>query len=439
MPRQNGMSWQTLPDRAPSPKRPSSRLLRLLDAPPLSPRQWRVLLALGVANLIDNYDGALLGMALPQIQAGLGVPEDAVGQMLASVRLGVLPAVLLTMLADHIGRRRLLLVTIIGFTLATFATALAPNVEAFVAAQFIARTCIAAETMLAIVVIIEEFDARNRGWGIGMLGALGAFGYGVASLMFSLVDALPYGWRALYVLGVVPLLLIAWFRRALEETHRFTALRTAQGGTRASLLQPLRNLVRMYPGRMLALGAALLPFAFVTETAMFFPSKFLQAVHGYAPRDIAVMYLTVGILGLLGNVIAGALGDRYGRKLVLIVGLLANGGAAALFYNASGWVVPLLWGVMVMTVTMISVLFGALGSELFPTSYRSTASGVRAVIATIGAAGGLWLEGVLFADLGSHAAAITAMLIVVPIAPLVIALCLPETANRELEEVSPER
>jgi putative MFS transporter len=396
-----------------------------------------MLLVLGVANLIDNYDGALLGLALPQIQEGLHVSDAEVGSMLATVRLGVIPAVALAILADQIGRRRLLLATIIGFTLATFATALAPTAQIFVLVQFIARACIAAETMLAIVVIAEEFDARNRGWGIGMLGALGAFGYGVASLIFSVVELLPFGWRALYGLGAVPLLLVAWLRRTLDETQRFTAHRAAHGS--AHPLQPLRNLIRMYPGRMLALCAALLPFAFVTETAMFFPSKFLQSVHGYAPRDIATMYLTIGVLGLLGNIFAGALGDRLGRKRVLIAGLLANASAAAAFYNASGWVVPLLWGLMVMTVTMITVLFAALGSELFPTSYRSTASGVRAIVGTIGAATGLWLEGVLFGHYGSHAAAITAMLMVAPLAPLIIGFAVPETANRELEEISPER
>jgi MFS family permease len=396
-----------------------------------------MLLVLGVANLIDNYDGALLGLALPQIQAGLHVSEAEVGGMLATVRLGVIPAVALAILADQIGRRRLLLATIIGFTLATFATALAPNAQTFVLVQFIARACIAAETMLAIVVIAEEFDARNRGWGIGMLGALGAFGYGLASLIFSVVELLPFGWRALYGLGALPLLLVAWLRRSLDETQRFTAHRAARRADHP--LQPLRNLIRMYPGRMLALCAALLPFAFVTETAMFFPSKFLQSVHGYAPRDIATMYLTIGVLGLLGNIFAGALGDRLGRKRVLIAGLLLNASAAAAFYNASGWVVPLLWGLMVMTVTMITVLFAALGSELFPTSYRSTASGVRAIVGTIGAATGLWLEGVLFGEYGSHAAAITTMLIVAPIAPLVIGFAVPETANRELEEISPER
>jgi len=420
---------------------PRSRLLRLLGAPPLTDRQWRVLLALGVANLVDNYDGALLGMALPQIQAGLGVPEDAVGGLLAVVRLGVIPAVILTVLADRIGRRSLLLATIVGFTLFTFLTALATDATTFMAVQFVARSFIAAENILAIVVIAEEFDARSRGWGIGMLGALGAFGYGIASLMFSFVDLLPYGWRALYVVGVAPLLLLAWFRRSLDETARFTAHRAARrdGGGMAAVLQPLRNLIRMYPGRMLALGAAIVPFAFVTETAMFFASKFLQEVHGYAPRDVAVMYLTVGIFGLLGNIIAGRLGDRFGRKAVLVVGLLVLGAAAAGFYNLHGLLVPVCWGLMAMSVTMVVVLFAALGSELFPTSYRSTASGARAIIATLGAATGLWLEGILYSATGSHAAAITSMLVLVPVAPLVIALFLPETANRELEEIAPER
>jgi MFS family permease len=151
------------------------------------------------------------------------------------------------------------------------------------------------------------------------------------------------------------------------------------------------------------------------------------------------MYLTVGILGLLGNVLAGALGDRFGRKRVLVVGLLAIGAAAGGFYNLDGLLVPLCWGLMAMSVTMVVVLFAALGSELFPTSYRSTASGTRAIIATVGAATGLALQGFLYGLTGSHAAAITSMLVLVPVAPLVIALFLPETANRELEEIAPER
>jgi predicted MFS family arabinose efflux permease len=204
------------------------------------------------------------------------------------------------------------------------------------------------------------------------------------------------------------------------------------------ILQPLRNLIRMYPGRLLALCAALFPITFVLETSMLFVSKFLQEVHGYSPATIAVLFLTVGVLAPIGNVVAGALGDRFGRKLVMVVGILLNAAAAALFYNAAGAWVPAAWGLMVLTVTMVLVLFAALGAELFPTSYRSTASGVRAVVATIGAALGLWLEGRLYAKVGSHAAAITAMLAVTPVAPLIIGFFVPETANRELEAIVPE-
>jgi putative MFS transporter len=410
-------------------------------APALTRRQWSLLGVLGAANLIDSYDLALLGLALPQIQTGLGIAEADVGTLTAIVRLGVMPAFVLTVLADQVGRRGLLLATIVGFTICTFLTAFVRSATEFAVLQLLARVFIAAQGMLAVVVIIEEFDAKVRGWGIGMMGALGTLGHGLASIIFSAVNVLPFGWRALYVVGVVPLLLIAWFRRSLTETRRFThhqQTQAAAGGLRAAL-QPVRNLVRMYPGRIVALCAALFPAAFVFETSTLFASKFLQDVHRYSPGNVAVMYLTIGLLAPIGNVLAGRLGDRFGRKAVMIVALLANATAIAGFYNASGVVVPVAWGFMVMTLTMVLVLFAALGGELFPTSYRSTASGVRAVVATLGAALGLWAEGQLYPLAGSHAAAITWMLAITPVAPLIVALFLPETAARELEEIAPER
>ena len=403
--------------------------------------QWRLLGVLGAANLIDGYDLGIMGLALPQIQQGLGIGEGDVGGVTAFVRLGVVPALFMTLLADHIGRRRLVLVTILGFTFCTFLTAFARNAHDFMALQFLARMFVAGETMLTIVVIAEEFSATTRGWGIGMLAALGSMGHGVASMIFSLVNLLPFGWRALYIVGVVPLILLAWFRRSIRETRRFELHRQSRnersqglGGT----LQPLFNLARMYPGRLLALCAALFPVAFVLETSLLFVSKTLQEVHGYKPGTVALLYLTVGAMAPIGNVIAGALGDRIGRKKVLIAGMLFNAAAIALFYNTRGAWIPPMFGLMLLTLTMVTTLFAALGSELFPTSYRSTASGARQVVATAGAALGLWMEGVLYGSTGTHAAAITTMLLLTPIAPLMVALFLPETANQELEDIAPE-
>jgi MFS family permease len=413
----------------------------LSRGPQIAPRQSHLLSVLGAANLVDNYDIAVLGLALPQIQLGLGLADDQLGALSAVIRLGVIPAVILSALADGVGRRILLLLTILGFTGFTALTSVAQTPAQFMLLQFLARVFIATEAILAIVVIAEEFDPRARGWGIGVIGAMGALGHAVASLVFAVVNILPLGWRAMYLLGVAPLLLLAWFRRSLAETQRFEVHRRRRGHAydwRAAL-GPFRNLIHMYPGRMLALGGALFPVAFLFETSGFFASKTLQQVHHYAPAQVTLLYLTAGVAAPIGNLVAGVLGDRYGRKWIMVGGLILHAGAVAIFYNAGGVWVPLAWSTMVFSMMLVNVLFAALGAELFPTSYRSTASGVRAVVATVGAALGLFVEGMLFTRFGSHAAAITAMLLVTPLAPGIVARFLPETASRELEEIAPER
>jgi hypothetical protein len=79
------------------------------------------------------------------------------------------------------------------------------------------------------------------------------------------------------------------------------------------------------------------------------------------------------------------------------------------------------------------------GRGVIPASYRSTPCGVRAVVGALGAALGLFIEGLLFNHFGSRGAAITAMLLITPIAPVRVAIFLPETASREVEEIAPER
>ena len=69
-----------------------------------------------------------------------------------------------------------------------------------------------AEEMLCFVVIAEEAAAAARGWSNGTLSALYYLGTGVASLVFALVTFLPYGWRAIYVIGALPLFFVAYLR-----------------------------------------------------------------------------------------------------------------------------------------------------------------------------------------------------------------------------------
>jgi len=409
------------------------------SAPPLTRGQWSLLGLLGLTLLINHYDFAILSLALPQIQAGLAIPEDRIGSVMAAIRLGVLPAFLLAFLADRAGRRRLLVVTILGFTICTAATAFVRDATQFQALQFLARMFIAAEEMLAIVVLTEELDARARGFGLGVLAAFGALGFGVAALALSLVNVLPFGWRALYLVGAVPLLWIAWLRRRVPETRRFTAHRETQRGESgiAAALRPLRELVSRYPRRMLALCAAIAPAALIAITGTGFVSKYLQDVQGWRPGQVTLLYGVAGFLVFVSTLAAGSLADRFGRRSVITTALLMNAIGIACFYNTSGAWIILAWVVMTSGGVALDTLFGALGSELFPTSYRSTASGVRAAAGTSGGSAGLWLESQLFPLAGSHALAITWLLGLAWIAPLVVLCFLPETARRELEEIAP--
>ena len=431
------------PDEEPAAPRPRwSYLIPWAGAvPALSRRQWSVLGLLSAAEFFEHYDVGLMSLALAQLQADLQIPESQIGQVSAIARLGVLPALALTVMADRIGRRRLLLGTIVGFTVTTFLTAFSRTAEEYIALQFLSRFFIAGEAMLAVVVLAEELRARDRGWGIGMLGALGALGHGAAALVFGFVDVLPFGWRALYGLGVVPLLFLAWFRRNLRETQRFEEHRAgrADGAHWTDALRPLGSLFRMYPGRLAALSVAVLAFDFVIASAYTFVPKTLQEQHGYTPGGVSTLMILGGALGILGNVAAGTFADRFGRRAVLVVAIGANAVALLGFYHGTGAWIPPAWIFAIFTITGISVLFKALGSELFPTSYRSTASGVRAVASTLGASAGLALEGVLYTYAGSHALAITWMMPVLVVPPLVILLFVPETATRELEEIAPER
>jgi len=403
----------------------------------VDPREWRLVVLLGAANAANGYDLGIVTLALPAIQAALAIPEAQVGTVLALIRLGVLAALGIGVLADRWGRRALLLATIVGFTACTVVTAGVPNAAAFVAAQLFARVFIAAEDMLGIVVVAEEIVAARRGLALGVLAALGGVGHGAAAVSYAVVGRGPYGWRLLYLAGAVPLVVVAWLRRSLVETRRFVAHRTRHAGRVVPPWAPLATLVREHPARVVALVAMILPIYFVTAPALAFQSKFLQETHGYSPATVAFLYFVGGIVSVTTQLAVGRASDAVGRKPAALVMLALNATGTFLLYRGGGPAVIAGWLLMVAAYLGLDVMLGALGSELFPTAYRSTASAVRAVTATLGAASGLALEGTLFTATGNHGAAISWMLVPLVFVPFALA-ALPETARRELEDITPE-
>lgn len=406
--------------------------------PPLTRREWNIIGLIAFVTMFDQYDLALFSLALKQIQAGLSIPEDQLGQLGALVRLGALPSFLLALAADRLGRRRVLMFTIVAYTLLTGATAFSPNAETFVVLQFFARTFAVGEVLLAYVVIAEEIDPEHRGWAIGALAALSAVGHGLAFVAFSLIDVLT--WQGLYLLGLGPLVFLAWMRRQMPETVRFEAQQKhrIEESTLRSAIRPVVDLLRVYPGRFVAVGSVVLLLNFSENAAGFFAPKYFQEVHHWSPGQYAALGFFGGFLGIFGSTFAGRMSDRHGRRPVAIVLLVAHPIFAIAYYQTSGWLPAPFWIFSVYAGIGSGVVLSAFGNEMFPTSYRSTASGARMVLGTVGGALGLAAESVLYAAFGSHWTAICILASLALIAPLIVAAFYPETRGRTLEEISPE-
>lgn len=405
--------------------------------PPFTPRQWRVFGISTTAGFFDNYDSALLSLALKQIQRGLGVAEASLGDMLSLIRLGYLASLLISPLADVFGRRLLLLYTIVGYTLFTAASALARDERSFVAAQFMARAFSGAEATVSLVILAEEVDAAVRGWAVGMQGALSISGYGLAAIVFSLITVIPYGWRGLYALAVVPLVLIMPLRRILPESKRFER-EEASGLRPASMFEPIAALFKVYPGRLATVLSVCFLNAAGANPGGFLVPKYLQEAHHWSPGQVSSLYVFGGALGILGNIVAGRTSDRFGRR---VMGSLFMAGAAAIIlciYTTRSNSVIGFWVGWLFCDQAATTMLSAYSAELFPTSYRSSAASALMVARLSGGALGLFLEGLLYGVAGSHWGAIRYLVAFSFAASVGMYLLFPETAGRELEEIAPE-
>lgn len=385
-------------------------------------------------SFFEQYDMYLFSLNLKQIQAELAIAESDLGLLGALVRAGSFLAVFLAIAADRFGRRRLLLITVLGYTLFTGATAVSPNAESFVLFQMLARCFGTAEVLIAAVVIAEEFAPEHRGWGIGALGALQACGAGFAALMFGFVEYLPYGWRSLYAVGLIPLLAIAYWRQALPETQQYEKIEQVS----EPLLKPIGDLFTRQPRRTIGLFGAVFGLALAGGTAGFFAPKYLQDVHAWTPSGVAMLNIAGGALAIIGNPLAGWLSDRFGRRPVTTIFIAMFSLTALLFYSVSGVFVPMLWVGLIFFVMGSDVTTTSYGTELFPTRYRSTATGFRAVVSTLAGILGLLLVSALYPVFGSNWVSISLLCGISLLAPLLVWFMLPETAGRRLEEISPD-
>lgn len=404
-------------------------------------RQAVVFWLVGAAMLLGGYDANLFFFAVTHVQASLHIPEDKIGLTVSIIRLGSFAALLLAWSADLFGRRRLLLFTIFGQALATLATAFVQNYEQFVICQLIVRIFGYAEEMLCFVVIAEELNAKARGWASGSLATMYYVGGGVTAAIFAAVNILPYGWRAMYVIGAVPLFVVAYFRRYLPETHRFEKrehevekLSSRVGGA----LDMLRRLFQEHPRRITILLIAVAAYGFAIWPTSNLAVKYLVSERHMSPPQISIIMLSGGLVAASLNILAGRLSDWIGRRRVIFLALVvASAGYGTLYSNLQWTYLPWMWAVGFFGFVCADSLFAGISAELFPTAYRATVAGLRYTMSIMSGALGLALEGPLYNIFHAHGPAVMTFLLSMPVAMFAL-MKLPEPAGRELEDIAKE-
>jgi putative MFS transporter len=391
----------------------------------------RLLVLLGAATLFDGYDRSIVTLALPYIKDDLGASESTLGYALSIVRVGALGAGLCGMLADRFGRRSTLLLTVLGYTLATVATGLSRDIPSFVACQLVATMFLTAEVVLANVVIAEEFPAHLRATGIGVVGALGAVGSSLGAVLFPWLQATSYGWRGMYLLGAVPLVLIAVGRRQLTETARWQSIDPSRAGR-------LRDLLSREHRGLFFLVAALLFLALATEAPGYnFASYRATKAFGWTPGQVSVLLLSASAAGFVGWILGGRLSDVVGRHRISAVGLLIGAAGQLIFYTTP-WLQLAMPIMIIGNATAMTVIF-TYATELFPTHLRATARAWTGYSGVLGTTVGLFLIGAAANQLGGASTILAALAIGNVLAALLIVTLLPETRARELEAIAAGR
>jgi MFS family permease len=362
-------------------------------------------------------------------QVGLSGTELGVG--LAIIRLASLGSLPLIGAADRVGRRTMLLGTLTLGLAMTVVSALSPGYWWFVVIFACGRPLLSATNALAQVAAAEQTGTRGRASAV----ALTAAGYGVGAGLIAIIDSLAsgfLGFRGMFALAVVPLVLVPLLTRWIEEPDRFT-VESERLDHPLPVLGPVGPSFRRRLAVVALLGAAI---SVITGPANSFVFLYAENVLHQPGYVTAAMVVGAGVAGLGGLLVGRWLADHLGRRPTGAMAMVGLAGFGTLAYAGSrpALVVGYIMGVLAGSI--IAPPLGSLLAELFPTSVRASVAGWWVAAGVIGAGVGLVAFGAV-ADAGDRfgrAAVLTFL-------PTALAAGLfwlvPETRGKEPEDLWP--
>ena len=285
----------------------------------LSNQQRHTVLASFLGWTLDAFDFFLLTFAISAIAADFKVGRAevflAVTFTLAARPLG---AFVFGRLAEHFGRRPILMLDVALFSAFEFVTAFSPNLNVLILLRFLFGFAMGGEWGVGASLVLESIPARARGAVSGLLQEGYAVGALLAGLMFGLFfDRI--GWRGLFMIGALPALLVIYIRSSVPES-RVWETRSRVSPHQRSLLKAMRG----YWWRALYLVLLMTLFnCFSHGSQDVFPT-FLKVQRGLDAQQTSVVTTIMGLGAVAGGLFFGALSSRIGRRRGIVTAALLS-------------------------------------------------------------------------------------------------------------------
>ena len=216
-----------------------------IESWPFSKFHRRLLLIGGLGYTFDAMDAAVLAFILPVLRSQWSLTSVQTGVLGSATYIGFFFGALLAgALGDLIGRRRVMMVALAIYSLASLVSAATHIWPTFLVARIFAGLGTGAESAIIAPYLAEFVARRYRGTFVGSLAGFFSFGFVAAALLgYLIVPATPEGWRILTVLTALPVVMLLWWRRVLPESPRWLESRGRHDEARAAVDKIERELL----------------------------------------------------------------------------------------------------------------------------------------------------------------------------------------------------
>jgi len=335
---------------------------------------------------LASYDVNLLVLALPEIAKSLSISEYGLGVLGFFVYGAQFIVTLFVGYGmDRYGRKTMWMICMSGTALFTGMTCFVHNFWELVAVRALASGLAYSELAVSITIVNEQLPAKNRGLLYSIVQGGWPLGVFLASGVYLAFGGL--GWRFVFLLGVIPVLAVMLGRIFIKESERFEheKARQQEEGTKAGLKDLFLKAGDMRRQlTILSLGWISYGASYVATN--FYITYWLTTHKGFTSHQASGLMLASGGAGFFFYVGGGWLGERIGRKTVVVWSAALVAPLSLIFlYAQADWLIVIDYFFLYQITNGVWSAAGyAYQSESFPTRIRGTAVGFLAAMLVLG-------------------------------------------------------